>query len=153
MSIQPISTAFRNISVPFTVQDEFWVNTQGFTTNATGTNLTFPGVYPQGSTILSVSPLTPGLNSQGQTLTANYQILALNNAGAPLFLYTGSRAGVQVGPGLGSTLPADSWLTMQLLDGNMPTFYTGQSMGVNVRYTTLTQQRLLNSTSTNYPQS
>ena len=151
MSIQPISTAFRNISMPSEYPEEFWINTQGFTTNAQGSMLSVPGIYTQGATILKCSLLLPGLAVDWQ---GSLQISTANNINTNQVLYASiGFTGAQAGSALGQTLNADSWLNLSLNDATFPVQATGQSIGLAVKYTTLTQSRLFNNQTTNYPQS
>jgi hypothetical protein len=143
MSIIPITTEFRNVSVGPYVIDEFWVNEQGFQTTLSSSNVTLPGLYGRGTTILSCNLIAPGtgLNSvlpAGQTLT----LFALNNLGGPSgtrVLYNALGTNTTIcGTGLGGTLPADSWLTLQL-NNSLANGATGNALGLAVKYTNLTQ--------------
>uniref|UniRef100_A0A6C0KSP1 Uncharacterized protein n=1 Tax=viral metagenome TaxID=1070528 RepID=A0A6C0KSP1_9ZZZZ len=141
MSIIPITTAFRNVSVGPYVVDEFWVNENGFNSTAALTNVTLPGLYGQGTTILSCSLLAPGTGVTNVLGSSAVKVFALNNLGSS----SGTRVlydalGVSTntpGTGLGGTLPADSWLTLQLTAD--PGKATGQAIGLAVKYTNLTQ--------------
>lgn len=142
MSIIPITTAFRNVSVGPYVVDEFWVNENGFASTAANSNVTLPGLYGQGTTILSCSLLAPGTGATNVIAGANVKVFALNNLGGSSgtrVLYDALGTGVSTpGTGLGGTLPADSWLTLQLNSGATSSA-TGQAIGLAVKYCNLTQ--------------
>lgn len=141
MSIIPITTAFRNVSVGPYVVDEFWVNQEGFQSTAASSLVTLPGLYGQGTTILSCSLIAPNVGA-GNVLGANsatvYALNNLGNASGTRKLYDALGTAVcNPGTGLGATLPADSWLTLAL--NGTGTTSTGQAIGLAVKYTNLTQ--------------
>ena len=141
MSILPITTAYRNISSAPYVVDEFWVNEQGFTSTASGSNVTLPGLFGQGCTILSCNLISPGnsiTNVLGGATVGVYAINNLGGASGSRVLYSALGTGTQAaGAGLGGTLPADSWLTLRNVDNALDT--SGKAIGLAVKYTNLTQ--------------
>lgn len=138
MSILPIPTSFRNISVGPYVLNEFWVNDKGFTSTTSGSTVTLPGLYGSGCSILSCDLIAPGVGLQGALGSATVVLTAKNNLATPLTLYSQLSTGSAIpGTGLGSSLPADSWLELSSTGGNAVP--TGQAIGLVVQYTTLTQ--------------
>lgn len=143
MSIQNVATSFVNVSDAPYVIDEAWINNVGLAATAAGTTLAFPGLYPQGSSILSVhlcSPETALAQNLGQGVI---QVWATGGVvGNVLVLDTvtlANPAGVP-GVGLGSTLPQDSWLYASLqYAATGGAGLTGKALGVVVKWTKLTQ--------------
>lgn len=151
MSIQNITTAFNHVSVGPYVVDEFWAAAGGFGATSSGSTLAFPGVYGQGVTIQSVSLIAPGVSGglngvlNGQTLSLyaydnRMNTLSVTGAtGLAKVLYTAlGPTQSNPGPGLGQTLPADSWLVAQIQNN---TVNPNLTLGVCVKYTKLSQER------------
>jgi hypothetical protein len=152
MSIQNITTAFNHVSVGPYVVDEFWVNSGGLSATTAGSTLAFPGVYGQGVTIQSVSLIAPGVSGGVNTVLGGQSVslYAFNNSQNTMSVYNATQSARVLytalgtlsnspGNGLGLTLPAESWLVGQLNSASAGP--SGQTLGVVVKYTTLSQER------------
>ena len=146
MSVINVDTSFVNVSVGPYVIDEFWVNTKGFTSGASGTQVALPGLYDQGATILSCSLVcptgTPG--PAGSPLNGGIvSVTATGNASAGVVLYSALGTGVSSpSGGLGATLAQDSWLVLTYTGstaGAAQVASTGIPIGLCVKWTKLTE--------------
>lgn len=139
MSIYNIPTSFNNVSVGPYVIDNFTVNSNGFSNTLANGTLALPGVYGQGTTILSVDLCAPTTNLNSILNGNNFTLWAYNNLGASgtrtLYQAIGTLAHA-TGVDMGKTLPADSWLVLgaqvSMGSSNVP-------IGAVVKYLTLTQ--------------
>jgi len=142
MSILNVTTAFTNVSRGPYVIDEFWVNTEGFTSTQANQTLALPGLFGQGCSILSCSLLTPNTGSENVLGASTLKVRAKSNL--PLgsgvrILYNALGTGTNsCGSGLGATLPGDSWIELEA-NTALPFDGTGQDIGLVVKYTNLTQ--------------
>jgi hypothetical protein len=142
MSIQDVATSFVNVSVGPYVIDECWFNNKGFTQTG-AQSLILPGLYPQGSSIVSLHVLSTQTALSANLNQASLQIWATGSAtDGVLLLDTITYQNVSGNPqtGLGQTLPQDSWLyaTFSGAGTSLPGM-TGKSLGVAVKWTKLTQ--------------